>query len=168
MMVPVIIWLVLTHRMQAAFWLFALAGLSDILDGLLARILKESTKIGAYLDPLADKALLMGLFVTLSIRDYLPLWLVILVVFRDVMIIIGSLLLLILDKGFTVNPLLISKLNTLAQILLISSVLGTLALQYPYPHFLIDFLTKSAALTTICSGIGYIYVWIKTVNRVQP
>lgn len=163
--VPVIIWLVLTERMQAAFWLFVAAGISDIVDGLLARLLKERTMVGAYLDPLADKALLVGLFVTLAVRNDLPLWVVMLVVFRDTLIISGSLLLLLLHKTFTVRPLFISKLNTFAQILLITIVLGGSAVAYAYPQLLIEGMIYGVALTTICSGLAYIHLWIEAMNR---
>ncbi len=163
--VPIIIWCVLTQKNQMAFWLFIAAGISDILDGLLARLLKERTTVGAYLDPLADKALLMGLFITLAVRNFIPLWLVIVVVFRDVIIIAGSILLMLLQKPFSVKPLFISKMNTLVQILLVSVILAGSAIHYPYPNIFADTMIYSVAFTTICSGIAYLWLWVQIINK---
>ena len=163
--VPVIIWLILTNQMTTAFWLFIVAGISDILDGLLARILKERTKVGAYLDPIADKALLMGTFISLAVQDYLPLWLVILVVFRDILIISGTLLLILFNKEFTVTPTLISKIHTLVQIVLISILLCSSIVNLPWHHQITDILIKTVAITGLLSGFNYVYIWTMTMNR---
>lgn len=162
--VPLLIWLCLDHHLVAAFWLFCLAGASDFLDGMLARLLKERTQLGAYLDPLADKALLMGTFVTLAVLGMVPLWLVILVVSRDVLIIAGSLMILLFDKPLPVDPLFISKLNTAFQILLLAVLLGTGALEIQIPY-LIEGLIWLVATTTFLSGASYMKLWFARINQ---
>ena len=87
--VPLMIYLILQDAMAFAFWLFVVAGVSDAVDGFLARHLGQASELGAHLDPLADKVLLVGVYVTLGYLDHLPTWLVILVVFRDFLIIGG-------------------------------------------------------------------------------
>ncbi|MGH6946651.1 MAG: CDP-alcohol phosphatidyltransferase family protein, partial [Kiloniellales bacterium] len=86
LVVPVAVYVILTEAFVAAFWIFVLAGISDAIDGAIAKRFRVTSELGAYLDPLADKALLVSVYVTLSQVDQLPVWLVILVVFRDVLI----------------------------------------------------------------------------------
>lgn len=160
---PLIVWLLVSHAYSWAFIVVFFAGLSDILDGLLARIMKERSKIGTYLDPLADKILLVALFITLGVQGHLPLWLVILVVSRDALIIGGMLLLLLFDKDLEVKPLLISKINTFLQILIVTALMGQLALSVMLPAFN-EILFMLAALMTLLSGFAYIRVWVKAFN----
>lgn len=162
--VPLMIWLVLTDKMTAAFLVFLGAGFSDFLDGLLARLLKNHTLIGAYLDPLADKALLMGLTVVLCIKGLLPLWLVILIVFRDVLIISGALLNFVLDLKMNINPIFLSKINTFIQIIMVATVLALAALNIPQNLFLKGIFILGG-LTTVLSGAAYVRLWITQVNH---
>ncbi len=90
--VPVSVWLILAGQFAAAFWMFVLAGISDAVDGFIAKRFDMRTKIGALLDPVADKTLLVSIYVTLGVAGQLPTWLVILVVSRDLMIVGGFLL----------------------------------------------------------------------------
>ncbi|MEK9848631.1 MAG: CDP-alcohol phosphatidyltransferase family protein [Rhodospirillaceae bacterium] len=153
--VPVLVWLILTHRFDAAFWLFMAAGISDALDGFIAKHWKKSSKLGMYLDPLADKALLMGVYITLGAIDQIPLWLAILVVFRDLLIIGGVLLLHVSKAEVKLRTLIISKFNTALQILLIIFVLAELSFQHG-----LDEVKQVAiyliAISTILSGGAYI------------
>src|SRR3989338_2211483 len=96
--VPVIISLILSHQLNLSFLFFCLAGLSDALDGLVARLFKARTTLGAYLDPIADKALLIGVFAALGQTGLVDMWVVILIIFRDVLI-VGGILLLFLFKS---------------------------------------------------------------------
>jgi cardiolipin synthase len=121
--VPVAIYLVLEEAWGAAFGLFAAAGISDAIDGWLARR-QGGSALGAALDPLADKALMTGMYVTLAAIRQLPVWLAILVVFRDIMIVGGLLLLWLYDHPMPIKPLRISKVNTGLQIGLVGLVLG--------------------------------------------
>jgi len=156
--VPVAVWLVVSGRFAAAFWLFIAAGISDALDGFLARRLAIRSELGGYLDPLADKALLTSVYVSLGYAGHMPVWLVILVVFRDVLIIGGAILYHTLTRRLSMQPLLVSKVNTGAQILLAALILARLG-----PGFnsrgAEDALVYVVAATTLLSGGAYIALW---------
>ena len=156
--VPVVVWLILADELVLAFWLFAAAGASDAVDGFVARRFHGRTVVGSYLDPLADKALLMGVYITLGHQGHLAVWLVILVVSRDVLIIGGAVLALMLTKSFKVAPLMVSKFNTVAQVLLAALVLGRLALGFD-DRGLSDLLIYGVAATTLLSGGAYLVQW---------
>ncbi len=161
--VPFIIWCILSNSLLWAFWGMVLAGLSDILDGLLARTLHLRTVLGSYLDPIADKSLLVGVFIALGLKAWIPLWLVILVVFRDILIVVGMVLLMMLDKPITSNPIFISKLNTFLQIFVVSFTLLQGAYEQNYLAFN-QILFSLTALTTILSGAAYVKEGIKRLN----
>src|SRR5262249_25175562 len=114
--VPVIVWAIGAGEMRIAFALFLLAGLSDLVDGFLAKHFGMATELGAYLDPLADKAMIVSIYVALGIVEAMPRWLVILVVSRDIMIVSAVMLSWLVDKPVKLKPLTVSKLNTVAQI----------------------------------------------------
>ena len=152
---PLAIWLVLSNAMTAAFWLFVAAGLSDAVDGYIAKRFNQRSQLGALLDPLADKMLLVSMFVTLGIADLLPTWLVILVVFRDVLIVGGFLLAVSVTQPLAPRPLAISKLNTALQIALVAVVLGRLGLNIG-DYGVSTILVYAVALTTVLSGAGYL------------
>src|ERR1700761_9181344 len=117
--VPLAFWSLLRHRMDEAFVIFVLAGLSDALDGWMARR-RGGNLLGAVMDPVADKALLVTMYISLAAVDVLPDWLAILVVFRDVLIVGGVIVLAVLGHPVTIRPLYISKVNTVLQIVLIA------------------------------------------------
>src|SRR5580700_1961649 len=100
------VWAIVTGWMLAAFLLFLAAGVSDAIDGYLAKRFGMTSELGAYLDPLADKALIVTIYVTLGISGNIPLWLVLLVVSRDVMIVAAVLLAWVMDKPLPMKPLL--------------------------------------------------------------
>jgi len=152
--VPLACWLVLERRMAEAFWLFVAAGLSDALDGWLARRYGGNS-VGAVLDPVADKALLVTMYVTLAVAGVLPNWLTILVVFRDVLIVGGIVVLSVLGNAVAIRPLYISKANTALQILLIGVALLESGLGIGSP-VLTQALIWSVALTTLVSGSAYV------------
>ncbi len=158
--VPFTIWMVLHRRFTPATSLFVAAGISDALDGYLARR-RGGTTLGAILDPLADKALMVGMFVTLAATAQLPDWLAMLVVFRDLIIVGGVLLLWLTSHPIAIEPLMISKLNTTLQITLIATILGLDALgvaAIPVRQALVVLVTAS----TLLSGAAYI---IRTARR---
>ena len=152
--VPFAIWLVLRHHLAAAFTLFALAGISDAIDGWLARR-RGGSALGAMLDPLADKALLISMFVTLAAIGVLPDWLAILVVFRDALIVGGLLLLRLTSAPVPIRPLPISKLNTALQLLLVGAALLVQGFGIDAPS-LITALIWITAATTLASGAAYV------------
>ena len=123
--VPLIVWLMIADRFVEATLLFILAGISDAADGFIAKRFGATSELGAYLDPIADKALLVSVFVTLGFKGVLPAWLIVLVVSRDLFI-IGGMHARLYARAIpmAVQPLWVSKINTAAQILLIALVLG--------------------------------------------
>ncbi len=153
--VPLAFYLVLEHRMDEAFGLFVIAGLSDALDGYLARR-NGGNAVGALMDPVADKALLVTMYITLASVGVIPVWLAILVVFRDLLIVGGVVVLSVLGHAVTIRPLYISKLNTVAQILLIGVSLLQGGFGFGIP-VLQGVLTWCAAVTTLASGGAYVW-----------
>jgi cardiolipin synthase len=155
---PLAVYLVLNQVWAASFWLFVAAGLSDALDGYLARRLGARTLIGGYLDPLADKAMLLGVFVTLGWLGHLPEWLVILVCFREVVIVGGALLVHTVTGRLVMQPLMVSKINTVVQFLLAATVLC----RFGYGLYWADatnLLIVVVAATTLASGAAYVAAW---------
>jgi cardiolipin synthase len=153
--VPLSFWMILDHRMDRAFFLFVAAGLSDALDGWLARRYGGNA-VGALMDPVADKALLVTMYITLASVGVLPDWLAILVVFRDVVIVGGVIILSVMGNAVLIHPLYISKINTTLQLLLIAVCLlqGGFGLGLPgLPVVLI----WSVAATTLASGAAYVW-----------
>ncbi len=159
--VPVAVWLVLREQFLAAFWLFAAAGISDAIDGWIARR-NGPTKLGALLDPVADKALLVSMYVTLAGVHVLPDWLAILVVFRDVVIVGGVLALSVLGVAVVIRPLMVSKLNTVLQIVLVGAALVMAGLRLDWP-VLSGLLVWLVALSTLASLVAY--VWTTARSR---
>ncbi len=159
--VPLAVWLVIQRETGFAFGLFALAGLSDAVDGWLARR-RGGSALGAMLDPVADKALLVSMFITLAAVGVLPSWIAILVVFRDLVIVGGIMVMWQLSMPVRIKPLLFSKLNTALQLLLVGVVLFLegFALQAPWLRAL---LILTVAATTL--GSGGAYVWKAARNR---
>jgi cardiolipin synthase len=157
-LVPLAVWQILEQRYDRAFIIFALAGVSDAVDGFLARRLDARTALGSVLDPIADKALLVSVYVTLGHAGLLPVWLVILVVFRDALIVLGVLLFHLAGQAMTVSPLQVSRLNTVAQVLCAGWIMASTGFGFALEP-LTSFLVGLAALTTITSGVGYLVVW---------
>lgn len=158
--VPFTVYLILQGAFEAAFWLFVAAGLSDAVDGFLAKRLGLESTVGGWLDPLADKALLVSVYISLGHAGHLPTWLVILVVFRDVLIVGGVLLIFVINGGIAPRPLYISKLNTAAQITLVAVVLGGLGVD-PGVMVAITPLIWIVTATTLASGGSYLVNWAR-------
>ena len=124
LMTPLAVLMIISQRFLPAFLIFILAGVSDAVDGFIAKNFDLRTELGAYLDPLADKALLISIYVSLAIYADLPAWIAITVVSRDVMILVAVLVSWLLDKPVEIRPVWVSKLNTVAQIALAGFALG--------------------------------------------
>ncbi len=162
-LVPIIAWLIIGQDYLLAFWLFLLAGISDAVDGIIARHFASTSKLGGYLDPAADKALMVTVFLCLAMLGLLPGWLIILVVGRDVLIVSAVVLSSMLRKPVVMNPLIVSKANTAAQIILIGFVMGALA--YGISSTAVDemellLIYLVAGLTSI-STLAYLVDWIR-------
>lgn len=159
--VPLAIWLILGERYGLAFWVFVAAGVSDALDGWIAKRWDQRTPLGALLDPIADKALLAAVYITLGFAGELPHWLVILVVLRDLLIVGGYLL----SHGANApEPLFISKVNTLVQIALVGFVLARLGLDID-EQLVTSSLIAAAGITTVWSGLSYLVRWARFLIR---
>jgi len=153
--VPAVVWLVIQHRLDIAFLLFVGAGISDAVDGWLARMRNARSFLGAILDPVADKALLVSVYVTLAYIGVLPDWLAILVVFRDLLIVGGLLVLALMGNAPAIRPLFVSKLNTLMQIAV--AAIALLLSGYDLDAgWLLPVLIGCVTLTTIASGVAYV------------
>src|SRR5262245_42969975 len=149
--------------MWIAFVLFLGAGLSDAVDGYLAKRFHMTTELGAYLDPLADKALIVSIYITLGITGLIPGWLVILVVSRDIMIVGAVMLSWLVGTPVKVRPLLVSTLNITAQIVFACVVLGSLDVVYPVPRVALLCMAVVAALTLL-SVAAYEAEWVPHMN----
>ena len=156
--VPILVWMLLKQHFDWALWLFAVAACSDAIDGIIAKHFNQQTTLGEFLDPLADKALLVSAFVTSGIEGLVPMWVVLMVVFRDLVIVGGAIVFETVTKSLQMEPLLISKINTLAQIVLMLSVLTSLVFAQPSDD-IVDLLQYVVAFTTITSGAAYMIIW---------
>ena len=160
LLVPFTIWLIVSGAFGWAFAAFVAAGISDGLDGFIAKQFNMRTELGAYLDPLADKLLLVSIYLSLGFLQLAPAWLVILVASRDVMIVGAVLLSWVLNKPVKMHPLMISKVNTTAQILLAGSVLLMLGLKAQADE-LIFLGGLAVAGLTLVSGAVYMREWLR-------
>ena len=161
---PVLILLLNNQAYPMALWVFMMAGLTDGLDGLIARRYGYFTQLGAVLDPLADKLLLLSSFVMLTIAGDLPFWLLIIAAFRELIIITGVVLLTILYDHFEMKPIISSKINTFMQIMLVILVLVEKS-EIVQLSGLITFLIWIVAITTIISGFQYVLEWVIRKER---
>ena len=166
-LVPLAIWLMLADHYLGAFWVFIAAGVSDAIDGFVAKHFNVRTTLGGYLDPLADKALLTSVYVTLGYEDHIEDWLVILIVFRDELIIGGAILYQTLTQSLTMQPLWISKINTVAQIMLAALLLGLLGYEIANDFGLVQALTWFVAASTVASGFAYLFIWGARFFRIE-
>ena len=148
----------LNQRFGAALIVFGIAGFSDALDGYLAKRYNWTSRLGSLLDPLADKLLLLSAFITLAWLHWIPLWLVSLVILRDLVIVSGAIVYHMRIEQLDAKPSLVSKLNTVTQILLVLAVMFTQAIQ-ELPALWMDVLLYSVLATTIWSGLDYIWTW---------
>lgn len=153
-----VVYLLLEHQYGWALLLFAAAGLSDGLDGFLAKHYGWQSPLGGILDPLADKILLVACFLVLGALLLIPVWLVVAVVFRDLLIVGGAVLYNYRVEVVEAAPTLVSKLNTVLQILLLVAVM-TDAGPMPLPAWVIQTLIWSCLATVIVSGSQYVWIW---------
>jgi cardiolipin synthase (CMP-forming) len=160
LLVPVTIWLIISGAYGWAFAAFILAGVSDGIDGFIAKQYNMRTELGSYLDPLADKLLLVSIYLSLGFLQLAPAWLVILVASRDVLIVGAVLLSWVLDKPVKMRPLMVSKVNTTMQIVLAGSVLLLLGLDMKADQLLLAGGLLVAALT-LASGALYMKEWLR-------
>jgi cardiolipin synthase (CMP-forming) len=166
-LVPVIVIFLIQNEYLRALITFVIAGLTDALDGALARLLNKQTKLGAFLDPLADKILLSTCFISLSIFGLIPGWLTVIVISRDVIILMGIMILSMMSITYEIKPIFVSKITTTLQI-------GTVFLALLLKIFVVDIIKYYEVVTiiswltaffTILSGLIYIIKGIGFLNR---
>ena len=167
LLVPAIIWALLSRNMPLAFALFLLAGVSDAVDGAVARYFDQQSQLGSVLDPLADKALLVSVFVVLAYLGELPLWIAILVVSRDVLILFGVVVAFLLGHEVEFRPLWVSKANTAAQIVLAAAAMATLAFGSQWPLLMGALIWITGGLTA-ASAVAYIVQGLRLLDSDTP
>lgn len=160
LLVPVVFWLMVSGHMAAAFVVFVFAGVSDAIDGFLAERFGLQTELGAYLDPIADKLLIVCVFIAMAVGGELPVWVVTAVVSRDVLIVTAVLVSWLMGRPVRIKPLAISKVNTTAQIGLAASVLADVAFGLGLGGLRLV-LTWITAVLTIASLLAYIRAWAR-------
>ena len=162
--VPCLIWMLLHHQFERSLILILLMGLSDALDGFLARCYGWKTTLGSYLDPIADKLMLLSAFVTFAVLGWVPWWLSAIVVARDVVLLAGAVFYHLSTRQLSMEPLLISKVNTFAQIMLAVSLIyaqvGTIHTQ------VLNALMTVVVCTTVGSGMRYVIEWSRRAAKI--
>ncbi|MFT6032489.1 MAG: cardiolipin synthase [Arenicella sp.] len=163
-LVPWLVVLLQKQQFTLSLIVFIVAGLSDALDGFIAKRFNAQTYLGSLLDPLADKGLLVCSYIMLSMMGLIPFWLMVVVVFRDVVIVGGYLLMVLFFGSVKMKPLIVSKVNTFTQIAYIVLVLGALSAEYDF-RLIQPILTYLVLLTSVVSGLAYVYIWsVKATN----
>jgi cardiolipin synthase len=164
--VPFIVWAIASNQMEIAFAIFIIAGISDAVDGFLAKRFNMSSELGALLDPVADKALLVSIYMALGIWGAIPRWIVILVVSRDIMIVGAVIVSWLYGKPIPMKPLMVSKLNTVAQVGFAALVLGSLGFGFdsaPYDLVLMALVT----IFTLLSVSFYLVEWARHMSTIE-
>ncbi|MCL2669044.1 MAG: CDP-alcohol phosphatidyltransferase family protein [Syntrophaceae bacterium] len=164
LLVPVMVILLIQESFFKALIVFVAAGISDGLDGFLARILHQQTTLGAYLDPIADKALLASSFVTLSILHVIPGWLTVLVISRDFIILLGIMILSIMSISVKIRPAFVSKTTTALQLSTVLLALITRCLPGIWVSSWLQPLYWLTAFFIVISGLTYIVRGLKLIN----
>ncbi len=162
-LVPIFIIYLINERFLAALAVFIVAGLSDGADGLVARLLNQKSRLGSYLDPLADKFLLIAAFIVLAVRNFIPPWLTVIVITRDILILLGVLILFLNKQDFKIKPSVLSKITTCLQ-------LATVFLVLAKSHFhlfsgFIPAIYWVTGLLTIASGLHYMRSWFQMMGE---
>jgi len=165
-LVPVLILLLKDQDYAAGLIVFVIAGASDALDGYLAKRLNVQSRLGAILDPVADKLLLVSAYVMLTVLGHIPFWLVLVVVFRDLLIVGGYMLYTSHAGPVKMRPSILSKLNTLMQIALATLILAQQAAGLDWP-LTIHVLVVAVLITTVVSGAHYLWSWM-IMKEIEP
>jgi cardiolipin synthase (CMP-forming) len=166
-LVPVIFWLLVNGNTGAAFFAFVVAGASDAMDGYLAKRFGLQTELGAYLDPIADKLLIVSIYVALGVAKALPSWLVIAVVSRDILIVVAVLLSGVLGRPLSIKPHAVSKANTAAQIVLASVVLAAEGFALGLEGLRQALVWITGTLTLLSLAV-YVKAWLRHMAGYEP
>lgn len=159
---PVFIIYLINDDFILALIVFVICGLSDGIDGLMARIFNQKSTLGTYLDPIADKIVLVSAFIALSVRGFLPPWLTVMVIARDTLILLGVFVLFLNRLDLNIKPSILSKITTCLQFITVIVALSKEYLPFSSNHFL--FIFYVTAIFTISSGLHYMYYWFKVMG----
>ncbi len=163
-LVAPILMLILQGSFGWALALFCIAGFSDGVDGYLAKRFDWHTRLGALLDPVADKLLIAGTFITLAYTQDIPLWLAAVVILRDVVIVVGATAYNFLVRPVEGEPTRVSKLNTALQLLFLLFVLSRAGFGWP-EEISITVLGASVLITVVISGVDYVWSWSRRARH---
>ncbi|PKN17133.1 MAG: CDP-diacylglycerol--glycerol-3-phosphate 3-phosphatidyltransferase [Deltaproteobacteria bacterium HGW-Deltaproteobacteria-6] len=164
-LVPVFVIFLIQMEYDKALVTFVVAGLTDALDGTLARLLNCQTTLGAYLDPIADKFLLVTSFVTLAIFGLIPGWLAVIVISRDFIILLGIAILALMSVSYEIKPAVVGKITTALQVATIFLALLYKSVTHDFAYYWITALCWTTALFTVISGLVYIMRGIRILNK---
>ena len=164
-LVPIVVILLIQGYFLKALIVFVIAGLSDALDGFLARVLHQQTALGAYMDPIADKALLASSFVTLSVLHIIPGWLTVIVISRDFIILLGIAVLSMMSIPVAIKPAFISKVTTALQLITVLAALSFKCLPWAVDGIWPLSLFWLTAFFTIISGLNYMARGVALINQ---
>jgi cardiolipin synthase len=164
LLVPPLVLLLLREQFGLALLIFGIAGFSDALDGYLAKRFNWTSRLGALMDPLADKLLLVSSFITLGWLQQIPLWLVGVVILRDLVIVGGALVYNFRIERLEAEPSMVSKLNTFTQIMLVLAILFSRVVA-ELPYLWMDVLLYCVLVTTLWSGLDYVWRWSQRAWR---
>jgi len=162
LLTPVFVILIINKYFEWALFTFAIAGVTDGLDGLIARLTHQRTELGAYLDPIADKLLTFSAFISLAIIEMIPSWLVVIVITRDIIILVGFLVMFLTNHDPMINPSLLSKMTTAFQIItILFALLAGLSSAFLRLSAFAYYVT---GIVTILSGTQYVYIGARILN----
>jgi len=160
--IPIFITTVIYKKYQHAFFLFVLAAVTDLLDGYIARVTDQKTALGTFLDPLADKLLLTSSFLLFSFNAWIPFWLTIIVISRDIIVVIGWLLLYMVTHDVRIEPVLLGKTAIAFQLVTLALIL--LSVTMPSISVPKEFLFAVTAALTVLSGLQYVYKGLRVAD----
>jgi len=163
---PIFIIYLIDDKTLPALIVFTLAGLSDAADGFIARVFNQKSKLGAILDPIADKLLLVTAFVMLSVKDFVPSWLTVIVISRDLLILLAVLILFLSKENVEMRPAFISKITTCLQLATVFNVL--FADYFPTFHQFSIYLFWATGLMSVTSFLHYLRQWFRIMGEDQP
>ena len=161
-LIPFFVNLMIYHYYRVALLVFVVACVTDALDGMIARLTNSKTALGAFLDPMADKLLIISAFVTLVLLGRLPVWLVIIVVSRDIILILGGMVIYFTTQDLRIQPSVIGKITTVLQLVVVT--LSLVLMNYGAGMEIMTILQWTAAVVTIASGVQYVVRGMKMVG----
>ncbi len=162
--VPCLVWMLFNQHFERSLLLVLFMGVSDALDGFLARCYNWKTTLGAFLDPIADKIMLVAAFLTFALLGWIPWWMAALIIARDVILLLGAVSYHMVTRRLQMEPLMISKINTFAQIILAVSLIYTQV--NPMHPQVLNAMMAIVVCTTLASGMRYVLEWSR--RAVKP